>query len=1511
MKKIIHLIFFIFFIFFINCIHSLIPPQPINPIKNPQNLHYYQIFNNKEAYGVSITGPNATDFCNSFSYNGNKGYLVTFTSEEEWNWGKENNLTTSGLWISGSDAEKTGVWKYSKGSPEEDDFMYNLYFDKCYSFCLFGSLEPNLIKDEHWLHTSGSVAVPYINNNGPLALLDRYVCEFGGYEEPHIPPSPTTGSTVIIKRLNSFTIDNQLSIIFTNREDSSKTFSCTTITRIDSTSVECVIPPGQGKFTVIIKDSKNTVNNLPIYWNYELPMIGGVYPVFTKGSVTTITGANFGTIASEITITLGAPGVPCNNIIITQAHEVLTCVLSESLTGNKFLPITITVSTNTFISFKAAIFYNGYYYSGFLAWATFETSMIDYASNLRIDGQIGHMGSLYDDTLIQFANNTLPVQNGNARWILWQNAKYVGNGNFVYITGPNQGKPCILKHKSIIGGDAVKATWTEDTRFVIYLDTLELTNMTISSYTGVLTEYGGTPPSFTTPNKVNAIDTIGGKVDIGIDNYGTIFSKITVFFDGQSVDFERDYINGELDVQIPSGFDGPYEIVVRVDTLNTTAKSQFIKYNEPSIVNINRVPTTGGIVTITGGSFSNVLSNTILTFGTCSSLTVLVPYKSYTCSLPAGTGTIPVTLKISNQSSTTTLYKYQEPSITYSNNIAQVGGILSISGNNFGINSNLIVVLITGGSENVNVTCKNVVIMEDHEKISCLSPPLLPDTYSLVVIVDGISSISPQYQLEYFNSDLYTNQDKADLLINGKDLPDATTLSIVLNGIDISSYCSGSQALIKCSNLPLTVESGTLSITQGDKIYPTIPVTMKPWISSISNQLLDTIQTSEVTITGRYFEQPIRVLRDNVELIENQDYTFNSPEEVVLHIYGGFGLNHTIVIENQNQLKSNKVIYSFFAPELLSVTQVEDLVVIIGRNLSETTTLIFGSYEPTIKFINGNRIEFNLEVSKSRNGDIYVIVDSQKSNILSLDINPILNSIKPTPSSFNRTSKITISGKYLFEEDSNNNPVKLQFQYTFKTPSVNSPSGFLLNCLALVESTDYECDIQAGYGQFEIAAISKSLLISNSLQSEYESPIVLKVLSQVYFDEPIDLLISVINFKIDYTQVFIEDRECTNVSMIDQTTIKCKYQSTIPPSERKGGLNVKVISANLSGENQCLVYSTLYDCELLNNCSGHGDCNRKLPKCICYQGWRGQDCSIDSEKYPPQPEPPIIDEDGSTTFPGSKINYTVAITHLVEMDLNDNPVRYLSLSEIEWTNRTGLSSSSNFYGGNFNKQGDNSTVFELIIHYFSEEGEIQFAGETLYMPENSIKYQATILGWKFSSELNYLVTVFKSKTDSSEVYNCESIETQSRYLKNQYQIQTFSTSLTGKFASRAIIDDRIIQTELIQIDKENNSKIYNFIGASTDDNYDNTKFTLRTGVISPRFITKTIIDPSFGQLLRPEDNDEDTNCSSNKWKLPVIVVISVVGGSTLVGTASVFYYRKLKNKRSMKRMSISMNSMKD
>ncbi|KAM9995310.1 hypothetical protein ACTFIY_001495 [Dictyostelium cf. discoideum] len=1507
-----NIFYFIFFFIFISCVFCLTPPQPINPIKNPQNQHYYQVFDNKLAYGVQITGPNATNYCNSFSYNGTKGYLVTFTSEEEWNWGKTNNFTTSGMWVSGSDAEKTGVWKYSKGSPEEDDFMYNLYFDKCYSFCIFGSLEPNLIKDEHWLHTSGSVTVPYINNNGPLALLDKYVCEFGGYEEPHIPPSPTTGSTVIIKHLNSFTIDNQLSIIFTNRADSSKTFSCTTIKQIDTGSVECAIPPGQGKFTVAIKDSKNKKNNFPIFWNYELPMIGGVYPVFSKDSIATITGANFGTIASEIKVTLGAPGVSCNNIIITQPHEVFTCVLSESLTGNKFLPITITVSTNTFISFKAAIFYNGYYYSGFLAWATFETSMIDYASNLRIDGQIGHMGSLYDDTLIQFANNTLPVQNGNARWILWQNAKYVGNGNFVYITGPNQGKPYILKYKSIIGGDAVKATWNETTRFVIYLDTLELTNMTLSSYTGVLTEYGGTPPSFTTPNKVNTIDTIGGKVDIGIDNYGTIFSKITVFFNGKSVAFERDYINGELDVQIAAGFDGPYEIVVRVDTLNTTANSQFVKYNEPTIISMNRVPTTGGIVTITGSSFSNTLSNTLLTFESCSLLTVLVPYKSYTCTLPVGSGTIPVALKVSSQS-TTAIYKYAEPLIIYSNNIAQVGGVLSISGINFGIDSSLIQVLITGGSDNVNVTCKNVAIIEDHEKISCLSPPLSPDTYNLEIIVDGISSITPQYQIEYFNSDLYTNQDKADLLINGKDLPDATTLSIILGSVNISSYCLGSKELIRCSNLPLNVISGTLSITQGDKIYPSIPVELKPWISSISNQLLDTVQTSDVTITGRYFEQPIKVLRDNnIELIEDQDYTINSPEEIVLHIFGGFGLNHTIAIENQNQLKSNKVIYSFFKPELLSVTQVEDLVVIIGRNLSKTlTTLIFGSYEPTIKSIDSNRIEFNLLISKSRNGDIYVIVDSQKSNSLLLDIYPILFSIKPIASSFNSTSKITISGNYLFEEDSNNNAVALQFQYTFKTPSINSPIGFLLNCLSLSVGTEYECDIQPGYGKFEIIAISKSSLISNSLQSEYESPIVLKVLSQVYLNEPIDLLISVLNFKIDYTSVFIEDQECENVSIVDQTTIKCKYQSTIPlPSERKG-LNVKVISADLSGENDCLVYSTLYDCELLNNCSGNGDCNKKLPKCICHQGWRGQDCSIDSEKYPPQPEPPIIDENGSTTFPGSKINYTIAITHLVEMDITDNPVRFLSLSEIEWTNRTGLSNSSNFYSGNFNRQGDNSTIFELIIHYFSDQGEIEFAGETLYMPENSIKYQATILGWKFSSELNYLVTIFKSKTDSSEVYNCESIDTESKYLKNQYQIQTFSTSLTGKFASRAIIDERITQTELIQIDKQNNSKIYNFIGASTDD-IDNSKFTLRTGVISPHFKTKTIIDPSFGQLLRPEDeDDEDTNCDSNKWKLPVIVVVSVVGGSTLVAASSIFYYRKLKEKKSMKRMSISMNSMKD
>ncbi|KAN0034533.1 hypothetical protein ACTFIV_001053 [Dictyostelium citrinum] len=1197
MYKFVILLFFI--IFFGNALSQTISLQ------NPQNLHWYQVYNDQQ------DGINATLICSQKTLTDTttgevlRGYLATFTSEDEWNWATQNNIVKNTAWLSGSDGIKTGVWAWSDGSPEGGQPMYNLYFDKCYTFCLFGNVEPNLIVNEHWVHTSGSNGVAYWNNNNYKAVIPNYVCEFGGLEEPFIPASPTQGSKVIVSNLSGYKYAS-LKITFTNRDTPTSTFLCSGITQINSTHAYCNIPAGQGKYTYVVTDGTKT--SKVQYWHYELPYVGGVYTAFSAGQTVTITGANFGTDASKISIILGGtPNVTCNSIKITQAHEALTCILGATIT-EKFLPVTITVSGSRFISYKAAVYYptNLRYYSGFVSSSTFDLSMNNYSAQLRVDGQVGHIGVFDSQALATFIAASLPVPITKIDWLLWQNVYYdPASTSFKYLTGPKKNTNCPLYYTNTA---IDKSSWSTATRFVIFAN-----NFTIQPYAGsasTFTEFGGDNPTFTYPNKVYYVSPAGGVVNLQIDNYGTVFSKIIVTFNGVTqVPFVRDFIAGELDTTIPAGFDGPYDISVKVDDLTTPSGTQSIQYYAPVINSITRVPTTGGLVTISGDYFSNVLSNSVITFGsiTCSNPAILTAYSAITCTLPAGTGQQSVTLKVSKQTSPIYTYSYLNPVITSANNVPNVGGALTIDGTNFGTNANNL--KVTVGS----YTCGSVSIVTPHTRITCVMPFATSANYSLIVTVSNLASNS--YPMYVFKSDRGIMQIGADITISGNSMPSASLLTIQLGSVDISSYCSGGESEIQCTNLPTTVVSGNLQMNKGTTdIYPVIAFTLSPYISGISKQILDTVSSTTITLTGRYFESKtfettntIVVVQDG-ETLPSNSYKLLNPQTMEVYINGGFGSGHTLLIL-VGPRSSNAAFYSFFAPELLSVSQLGSKVIVTGNNFSSDsslTTLTFGSYQPTLTLVNSNTINFDLS-SVSRNGDIFVKVSNQKSNTLSLRLTPSLDSqILPKPNIIGPTP-ITITGQYLYRVDALGKSVALDFYYQFTTVE-NTPAK-VLDCSSSIENT-YVCNMVSGYGYFNIYAISDGTIKTNVISGlQYVSPIVGNV-SSIYYQEPGIVKVNVSNIANGQTKITIGGDDCSSITIVDSNTAQCYFQANTLYPEGKNSLNLSVVSAGLSGYNDnAFVYLPLYSCP--NDCSGHGTCDPKTGLCHCDTNWNKTDCSND------------------------------------------------------------------------------------------------------------------------------------------------------------------------------------------------------------------------------------------------------------------------------------------------------------
>ncbi|KAK5576312.1 hypothetical protein RB653_007453 [Dictyostelium firmibasis] len=1189
-------------LYFLIIIFGNVISQTIS-LQNPQNKHWYQVYNEQ------IDGINATLSCSAKTITDGgkvlKGYLATFTSEDEWNWATDNGVVTNTAWISGSDGLKTGVWAWSDGSPEGSQPMYNLYFDKCYTFCLFGNVEPNLIVGEHWVHTSGSNGVAYWNNNGYRAVIPNYVCEFGGLEEPFVPASPTQGSKVVVSNLSGYNIAN-LKITFSNRDTPTSTFLCNGVTQINSTHAYCNIPVGQGKYTYVVTDGAKT--SMVQYWHYELPYVGGVFTAFTAGQTVTITGANFGVDKSKISVVLGGtPNVTCGSINITQTHEVLTCVLQSAIT-EKFLPVTIVVSGSKFISYKAAVYSqaNFRYYSGFVSSSTFDLSMNNYSAQLRVDGQVGHIGVFDSQTLATFIQQSLPVPITKTEWLLWQNIYYdPASSSFKYLTGPKKNTNCPLYYTNT---NIDKSTWSTATRFISFAS-----NFTIMPYAGsasTFTEFGGESPAFTYPNKVYYVSPAGGVVNLQIDNYGTVFSKINVTFNGAiQVPYVKDFIAGELDTTIPAGFDGPYDISVKVDDLSTPAKTQSIQYYAPVIKSITRVPTTGGLVTISGDYFSNILSNSIITFGsiTCSNPVILTAYSAMTCTLPAGTGSQSVTLQVSKQKSAAYDYSYQNPVITNANNVPSIGGALTIEGSNFG--SNALNIKVNIGS----YSCNSVSIITAETKITCLMPNGTPSNYNLIVSVSSLQSNT--YPMYIFSSDRSITQIGADLRISGTNMPSVSSLSILFSSVDITSYCSGGGSEIQCINLPNSVVSGNLQMSKGTTdIYPIIAFTLTPYISTISKQMLDTVASTTITLTGRYFESKTFETTNTIVAVGDgytlptSSFKLLNPQTMEVYINGGFGGGHTLSVLVGSR-SSNAVTYSFFAPELLSITQDGSEVTVVGRNFStdsSLTVLTYGVYQPNLALITSNTIIFDLS-SVARNGDVYVVVSKQKSNTLTLNLTPSLNAeILPKPN-INGPTPITITGSYLYKVDALGKNVGLDFYYQLTTVE-NTPAK-VLDCSSTVENT-FVCSMVSGYGYFNIYAISNGAIKTNVISGlEYVSPIVGNV-SSIYYKEPGYVKVNVSNIAIGQTKITIGGDDCSSISIIDSNSAQCYFQANALYPQGKSSLNLSVVSAGLSGYNDnAFVYLPLYSCP--NDCSGHGTCDKKTGLCHCEKNWNLTDCSND------------------------------------------------------------------------------------------------------------------------------------------------------------------------------------------------------------------------------------------------------------------------------------------------------------
>jgi len=1118
------------------------------PTKYDLNGHYY------ERVVETLDGINATNSCEKKEYLGLKGYLATFSFEEEWLWAQANGITTTtAAWITGSDAVKTGVWTYSSG-PEKGQPMYNLFFDKAYSFSLFGGVEPNLIPNEHWVHTSGNAATPYWNNNNYLAVVSAYICEYGGLDDPIMPTMITLGGDIVITNILNMDV-NTLSIAFTNRDTPSTTFKCSSIKVLNSTSVTCTIPTGTGKYRAVFSDTKGSaVKNL--LWQYELPFIQSIYPVFKKNEVLTIAGNNFGTNPSLVKVLVGtSQTVVCGNVAILQAHEAITCVLPSDLT-EKLLPISVTVNTLKHITYKAAIFYpaNKLYYSGFLTSANWEISTKNYSLQLRVDGQNGHLGTMDSAPLWTFLNNSLPLPFNNGIWTMWQGIQWnVANQKFYYINGPKTGQVATVQYTST---NTAPSTWTADTKFTQNMYTGVLNAVAGTSASGTFTEFGGEDPAFTQV-KTHYLDTNGGVANIQIDNYGTVFSTIQVTYRSGSLTFVRDFINSELDVNIPIGYGGPYEISVNVDGKSTAPNTQFIDYTYPQINGITRVSTRGGDATVTGTNFFNDPAVTKVNFGSLVCTPVYIAaHTQVKCTLPVGSGTLPAVVKVDTRSSNTYEFYYIAPSVTSVSSSSPLGSKITIVGDNFGTDKSVVSVQVGSSS------CTGVEITTAHTTLTCTVPA---GQGSREVIVTVNTQESNSDKLLIYNAPTFTNivQIQDTIEITGTNFGiDLNQLLISIGSIDITSVCSSTDIKITCSNLPTSVVSGNIK-TVGGSTNPNRDFLLTPYVISVEPTVVPTSGGS-VSIKGRFFEITAMGTSTSLSVIfdgkTDTNNGYSSNQLLVYTVAPGTGVGKSISVKASTRT-SNALSISYGSPTISSFSQLDETITLTGTNFGNNVnqiTLVIGSLTMSpITLISHTQLSFKAPLN-TLNGDIDITVNTQSFKFSGFTLVPSITSI---PLVNVVGEKVTIQGKYLSNVDQSSQSTSITFTFN----SVETTCTFIS-----VES--YECQVPSGSGK-AVAYVVNDGVRSKDLEYNYRAPTVETITNTIY-NVPQQVIITGTNFANQGLQVTIGDKECTSPIATDDTTLKCQFSSTATPPTGSDKLQVQVTVDSQSGSASIFSYAS-------------------------------------------------------------------------------------------------------------------------------------------------------------------------------------------------------------------------------------------------------------------------------------------------------------------------------------------------
>eukprot|EP01133_Synstelium_polycarpum_P008364 gene8364-9824_t len=893
--------------------------------------------------------------------------------------------------------------------------------------------------------------------------------------------------------------------------------------------------------------------------------------------------------------------------------------------------------------------------------------------------------------------------------------------------------------------------------------------------------------------------------------------------------------------------------------------------------------------------------------------------SNLSCMVPPGTGSWNVTVS-DGTFSASTLYFYQPPHIQAVFPASKSGDSLTIIGQNFGKTSDKMSVTL-GTTTTASVQCNSFVSIAN-DTISCTLAGDAPATlYPISVTKNGINStfqrapthagnfvfysawkIKAPFQL----MTRYTSQHSLEGMLNkGGVVKDANVYSFltktfiatnlwmnaVANGSSptCSSYLSfgeltGQPAtlynpnninlctavapknyitfnftgpVLESQSLTTTSPSGEINVEKGILTEFLIP---RPVIKSDTRLNIPT-SGGVVTLTGMsgIIFAPTTLSFNGIDL----QSTMKDKSSAIFTIPEGYGVHTaTLTVNGLSNLPGQyKITVEYDPPTITSVTTSStkgDVITITGSNLANDASVSSAILEglPAGGVCSGITVQTAHTTLTCTmppgygSGMISVNIGGQKSNSIAITY------MSPTVTSFTANGTIfQITGTNFYTDST--------------VLSVTIGSIVCGDVSITTAETLISCSIsKPGAGSHTVTVKLGGL--SGSSTNKYTFTPVVKDATAVYYKKGGVVTIVGDSFDPSNLLITIGGGPCTEPTIDSQQKMTCNFAGEVEITDNKS-LYVNVTVDSHSGGDYVFLY-TPSEAKCPGDpivCSGHGLCLEYSGQCKCDPGWQVvRNCSIPGGSG----GDPSTGGNGTTIYPGSGFNFTTSVSHLREVTPEGVTVQTLVLTTAAWTLVNGtLTSEHQDWSANFTS---NPAIVLMTVSLYSQDTTIYFAGEPLEIGANSIKYTVTINAWNFSSPLNSLQVIYSTRALKETKSECDSnVDTSSENFFNEYQIVAGASVLRARFASRLIADGRAQYSKVIAL-------------AATDElvfasvKTDSQEITVMTAIVVPHFSTSAVVDPSFRSLVRT--GDEDSNCSKNKWRVPVIVTGAVVGGLAVV-----------------------------